>query len=251
MDTDRAELHHLTSPLQVTRPLWRFRMSVKGLGWGLAPERGALGVTIHIMRAFKFRSVETLHYVLDILIHRRVFCAPMSLLNDTREGDLRIGKGNGDNEIFNFAKDVGNQVRELRVCALSATVDNHLLWAHYAGGYSGIAIEVDIPDEDARLVEYSDELILASDLFNSYSVDEAARTVLLRKYRDWAYEKEVRIISSEPYYMLTQPISRVVLGSRVMPAVASAIQILCKHHNIEVELMVVSDKGIYTVNRSL
>lgn len=44
------------------------------------------------MRAFKFRAVENLHFVLDILIHERLYCAPMSVLNDIREGDLRMGQ---------------------------------------------------------------------------------------------------------------------------------------------------------------
>lgn len=96
-------------------------------------------------------------------------------------------------------------------------------------------------------MEYCDEFLFASDLFNTHSVDEAATRVLLRKYRDWSYEGEVRIITTEPYYKLAEPIKRVVLGSRVTPAVTAAVQILRNHYKIEGERMVVSDQGIYTV----
>jgi len=207
-----------------------------------------VGVTNVLMRAFKFRTAENLHFVLDILIHRRLYCAPTSMLNDIREGDVRIGQDQGrEVEILDFGMGVGKRVRELRVCALSTTIDNHLLWANYAGGYSGVAIEVDIPDEDALPVEYGDNFIFLSDLKGRFSTDEAARAVLLRKYGDWSYEREVRIIGTEPYYKLARPISRVVLGSRVTPAVTAALQILCRHYGVELKRMVVADHGIYTV----
>ncbi len=158
-----------------------------------------------------------------------------------------MGRDRGrEAELEEFALKVSKRVRELRVCALSSTIDNHLLWAHYAGGYSGLAIEVDVPEPDAAAVEYWDKSIFMSDL-KEQSVDAAARTVLLRKYEDWSYEKEVRIVGTDPYYRLTQPISRVVLGSRVTPAVTAALQILCRHYDIELERMVVADWGIYTV----
>jgi hypothetical protein len=200
------------------------------------------------MRAFKFRAVENLHLVLDILIHQRLYCAPMSVLNDIREGDLRMGHDHDRwAEINDFGRKVETRARELRVCALTSGIDSHLLWAHYAGGYGGVAIELDIPESDAKTVEYQDEFLFASDLFKTHSVDDAATRILLRKYRDWSYEGEVRVITSEPYYKLAKPIRRVVLGSRATPAVTAAVQILCNHYKILVERMVVSDQGIYTV----
>jgi hypothetical protein len=44
--TRRSESCGLTNPLQVTRPLLRFRENAKGLGWGRAPERETLAVSI-------------------------------------------------------------------------------------------------------------------------------------------------------------------------------------------------------------
>ena len=200
------------------------------------------------MRAFKFRAAENLHFVLDILIHQRLYCAPMSVLNDIREGDFRMGQDHDRwAEINDFGRKVASRAREFRVCALSSGIDNHLLWAHYAGGYGGVAIEVEIPEKDAQTVEYRDDFIFLSDLFKTDSVDNAAAKILLRKYRDWSYEEEVRVITTEPYYKLEQPIKRVVLGSRATPAVTAAIQILCNHYKLEVERMVVSDECIYTV----
>jgi len=130
-------------------------------------------------------------------------------------------------EINDFGRKVETRARELRVCALTSGIDNHLLWAHYAGGYGGVAIEVDIPESDAKTVEYQDEFLFASDLFKTHSVDDAATRILLRKYRDWSYEGEVRVITSVPYYKLAKPIRRVVLGSRATPAVTAAAHRRC------------------------
>jgi hypothetical protein len=43
-----------------------------------------------------------------------------------------------------------------RICSLSKTFDSHLLWAHYASGFSGLAVEVELPDHahNVRVVEY-------------------------------------------------------------------------------------------------
>jgi hypothetical protein len=75
-----------------------------------------------------------------------------------------------------------------RVCALTRAFDNHLLWAHYAGGYTGVAIEIEIDDADVAEVTYGDNFIFLSDLINVGPPETAARQMLTRKYKDWKYE---------------------------------------------------------------
>ena len=200
------------------------------------------------MLAFKFRTAENLHFVIDILVHRRLYCAPTTTLNDIREGDVRVGQDQ-DREvaILEYGIEVNKQVRELRVCALTKTFDNHLLWAHYAGGYNGLAFELDIPDEDLGAVEYGDNFIFLSNFADTFSPEETARAVLLKKYKDWSYEQEVRLFSKTPFYTLTRPIKRIILGSRASPALTAALQILCAHYQIELERMVIADWGIYAM----
>jgi hypothetical protein len=43
------------------------------------------------MKAYKFRSVDDLDRVMDILINRRRWCADVRSLNDIREADIRVG----------------------------------------------------------------------------------------------------------------------------------------------------------------
>jgi hypothetical protein len=71
--------------------------------------------------------------------------------------------------------------------------------------------------------------------------------VLLKKYKDWSYEQEVRLVTKEPFYGLTRPIKRIILGSRASSALTATLQILCRHYQIELERMVIADWGIYKV----
>ena len=97
------------------------------------------------MKAYKFRAVENLHFVIDILFNKRLYCCLAEVLNDIREADVRIGNDKGrEIEIIKYGEEVGNQLKDIRVCALTKSFNSHLLWAHYAGGYTGVAIEVEL-----------------------------------------------------------------------------------------------------------
>jgi len=200
------------------------------------------------MRAYKFRTVENLHFVIDIIFNKRLFCCYSNQLNDIREADVRVGKDQGrEVEIFEFGNEVTKRLRELRVCSLSKSFNNHLLWAHYAGGYTGVAIEVELEDRDVTDVSYDDNFIFLSDFIAKGSAEDAARQVLTKKYKAWSYEEEVRLITKTEFYPLAYPISRVIVGSRTNPALVSALHLMCSHFGITLDRMVIADWGIYTV----
>ncbi len=127
------------------------------------------------MKAYKFRSVEDLERVRDILINRRLYCGDVRNLNDIREADIRVGHDRGrEAELFEFGFSVTRAISDYRVCSLSKTFNNYLLWAHYAGGSSGLAIEVALPSPDALDVTYDDDFIFLSDYVDA-GVDAAVR----------------------------------------------------------------------------
>jgi hypothetical protein len=200
------------------------------------------------MKAFKYRTVENLHFVFDIIFNRRLYCCTTECLNDIREADVRVGNDRGrETEILEFGLAVTRELHELRVCSLSKSFKNHLLWAHYAGGYTGVAIEVELKDDEIAHVTYDDNFIFLSDLIQKNSAEEAAREVLSRKYKAWSHEEEVRLIVKSEFHRLDKPISRTIVGSRTSPALVSALYLICSHFGIVLERMVVADWGIYTV----
>jgi hypothetical protein len=200
------------------------------------------------MKAYKFRSADNLHFVVDILFNKRLYCCRADQLNDIREGDLRVGNDGGrELQVIEYGDAVSTQLKELRVCALTTSFDNHLLWAHYADGWSGVAIEVEVDDADAVAVTYADDFIYLAQLMESLSPEAAARQALARKYKEWSYEGEVRLITKSEYYTLKRPISRVIVGSRTSPALVSALHVMCNHFGITLDRVVVADWGLYTV----
>lgn len=199
------------------------------------------------MKAYKFRSVEDLNRVTDILINRRLWCAEVRSLNDIREADIRVGNDRGrEVQLFEFGLNVSKAISDWRVCSLCKTFDHDLLWAHYAGGSRGVAIEVSVPSTDASPVTYSDDFVFLSDYVEA-GVDAAVRAALTRKTKAWQYEQEVRVMTRSQFYELVEPIHRVIIGSRVEPPIVRALAEVCAGHGIPMERAVVADWDRYTV----
>ncbi len=77
------------------------------------------------------------------------------------------------------------------VISFTESVDNFLMWSHYADEHKGIAIEFDPTHEffnDLRKVEYSDERKKSNKPF-PYSLDD----YFFNKSNHWRYENEWRI----------------------------------------------------------
>ena len=109
------------------------------------------------MKAYKFRSASQIAFTLDIIFNRRLFCSDWKMLNDPMEGMFVFSHQTSDG--YDYKKEIQQIIEEkkrLKVCSLSATYESHLLWAHYAGGFDGCAIEIEIPDNDPRIkkIEY-------------------------------------------------------------------------------------------------
>ncbi len=198
------------------------------------------------MRAFKFRSARRLDHIFDILQNRRLYCADWTTLNDPMEGIFAYSAPNhlaGDASAF--AADIRDKLRGWRICSLSGTFDSHLLWSHYANGFDGVTIEVELPDDDQDIqqVEYRG-------VFGGYAyqpglgLDEIARSIIFSKNQEWSYEREIRIRSTEACYLLEIPIRRVIAGHRLQQALFDTIQMVCEGLGIEFCRVGIGDEGI-------
>lgn len=199
------------------------------------------------MLAYKFKSAAQADHIFDILLNRRLYCAPLHVLNDPVEGTFAYSyQGDGEAKSANdFAGAVSEAIASLRVCSLSATFDSHLLWAHYANGFNGVAVEVELPEArpDIRRISYRG-------VFGGFGytpdacADATARDVLLSKYQEWEYEQEVRIISEAEWHRLETPVSRLIAGHRLHPALFDALQIICERQGIDFRRVGIGDEGI-------
>ena len=197
------------------------------------------------MRAFKFRSAQNIEFALDIIINRRLFCADWKNLNDPMEGMFAYSTSSNSQQVKRVVKGIGNEKRRYKVCSLSADFQSHLLWSHYAGGFDGLAIEVDLPDQhpDIRRVEYRGVFAFL-DIDSVVDEDEAARRILFSKYQEWNYEQEIRVLSNEPFFELNRPIRRVIAGHRMNPALLETLVVLCDREGIDVCTVGIGDEGL-------
>ncbi len=103
-------------------------------------------------------------------------------------------------EFTYIIKPIQQEFDHLRVCSLSMDLESKLLWAHYASGHRGFAIEVELPDEDKNIKKVTYNASGYYTVPTKIGSREAATEALTVKQDIWEYEREVRIISRQEYY---------------------------------------------------
>lgn len=186
------------------------------------------------MKAYKFRGADQIPFALDIILNNRLYCADWRDFNDSCEGMFFALEG--DLEYEKIVEAVIREKKEIRICSLSKTYDSHLLWAHYASGFSGLAIEVDLPEGHPEIKKKVD----CSKGFTRLTEDDKrdpskiADKLLSSKHKDWAYEKETRILRRGEWFPLPNSVRRVICGHRMNPAMLEALRIICDKKGIEI-----------------
>lgn len=181
------------------------------------------------MSQFKFRSVEQFGYALDIIINRRLYCADWREMNDIMEGWAVPDVDKVYSGKIAYSK-VVEAKGNMRVCSLSTTFNSHLLWAHYASGFKGMAIEVEVP------ADLLTDVICLPDISENFpdttDPELIAMECLRRKHTDWKYECEVRVIQCEKY-IEDVSVTRVIVGSRVDKVLLKTLHLVCGQQGIE------------------
>ena len=142
------------------------------------------------MTLYKYRSFEQFEYFMDLLIKKRIYGATFKELNDPMEGYfISENLGETEWEAMRMTK------KKVRICSLSKTYDNALMWAHYADEHKGCCIEVEIPDSTWKCLEVQYKATMPK-LSSGIKPDEAIKTIFGVKSDFWSYEQEVRYIKT-------------------------------------------------------
>ena len=177
------------------------------------------------MKLYKYRSLENIEFVFDILLSQRLHCAPFETLNDPLEGIFMWVKRSA---LMPFGNTTPKSIKDMpvfgstRICSLAATMGDVRLWSYYAQGHTGVAIEVDLDDSDSQLheVEYVRELkAFKLAAFGGPSAEE----ILRLKTHHWQHEIEYRIICDDEYVSITDRITGVYFGLRTADVMRKAI----------------------------
>ncbi len=191
------------------------------------------------MKLYRFRAISPIENVLDIIVNGRLHCAPYDKLNDPLEGVFlsvfrndtvlsNLGLPGPKFYLPNSSPTISQAsvidlpfVNETRVCSLSATMADIRLWSHYAGGHTGVAIEIDFdaPDE-LHEIEYRDSL---AEFTPALLGGPTSKDVLRLKTKHWEYEREFRLLTKEEFYPISGKITAIYLGLRTTELMATVI----------------------------
>lgn len=182
------------------------------------------------MLLYKFRSLENLEFVLDIIVNERLYCARYKDLNDPFEGQLLHATENiispgilgtsvssTSTKRLITADDLSPVFEPKRVCSLSRTANDVRMWSLYADSHKGVAIEIDLDiDHDPsvvaalRAVTYTKTLSERGGIIGIYGEDN----LLTIKTDHWRYEDEYRLLWHQPFFTITCCVKRLVFGPR-------------------------------------
>jgi hypothetical protein len=175
-------------------------------------------------------------WLIDILRNSRLSCRRREDLNDPFEGQFRAKYLRGKETTIQYKEDgthfttmgiweelnqkseelktLNEKIKNKRICSLTDSFKNMLLWAHYADSHRGVAIEVDIPEEDAKKITYfSKKLPVLLHGPNSKIEEREAERALTSKSNHWDYENEYRILVEGDFYDLKTRVKKVYCGA--------------------------------------
>jgi len=160
---------------------------------------------------YKYRSIDNLKNFLDIILNNRLYAAYYKDLNDPQEGQYYYIKGELQKETRDkLYSEKGNY----KICSLSKTSDNQLMWSHYANGHKGVAIGVKIIDKAPSVlikdIDYSGLATLKEQDYTSQSVID----ILSRKLEIWDYEKEIRVFIKNKSFIEVE-VCEIIIGNRM------------------------------------
>ena len=179
---------------------------------------------------YKYRGIKELRYFVDIILNQRLYASSYFDLNDPMEGHYLYSKGELDSEVRSLIK--GNK-EKTKICSLSKTHNNELLWAHYAEGHRGVAIGVTINESKHKIIP-----VIYGDLpqISNLSLHHlTAQEILSHKLEVWRYEEEMRVFTDNKLYVDVK-IEEVILGRGMSNQDKSFIKKLIENINININI---------------
>jgi Protein of unknown function (DUF2971) len=176
---------------------------------------------------YRYRSLNSkkkLNQEIEALNESYIWCSDLNSLNDPMEGffnpSQRFLESPEYQEVY---ESITKKSSNLGISSFSDTCESELMWAHYAGNYTGICIEyyplrlVNELSRDHKVVRVG-----YGDSPPRISIKEktvAERKMLSHKKFSWSYEREWRVLGPRGKAIISDHcIHRVYLGIRISPS---------------------------------
>ncbi len=143
-------------------------------------------------------------------MNKRLFASEFDSLNDPMEGHFRYRKSEVGRDLLS---DIRSLKEKLRICSLSKKANDTLMWSYYGDGHKGVAIGVEVADDDEydiRPVKYKER---AATVSKSMGAEEAVKKLLSTKLLPWEHEQEVRVLTCENF--VNVEIKELVSGKKI------------------------------------
>ncbi len=210
------------------------------------------------MILYKFKSLEgdNFQHALDMVVNNRIYLSSCEFMNDPREGGFLISEASeiidraNPEEIDDLTK-IGKLINSTRFTCFTTSVNNPLLWAHYAGGYTGVAFKyfIDEKKHNCKIlpVIYDDQpILMMNDCLKMLNGELRPFDlgILRYKMKEWSYEREYRIFpnnNDDKYLNGLSPIG-VIAGPRGL-TYDSVFHQICRKYGVKTGDLVPSKKG--------
>ena len=158
------------------------------------------------LKLFKFRpltsdlELERAKYILD---SGQFWCSTFDTLNDPMEG-VFSGSVTGVSNLY-------SRKAQYKICSFSgkAAFARPVVWAHYAGGFRGLAIELLVDLSEVRSITYVNDVPIVDELETAGRIER----ILSTKLAPWKDEDEYRyIVEDEAGYEAIGQITALYFG---------------------------------------
>jgi hypothetical protein len=123
-----------------------------------------------------YRYFKCANYASDVISAKRLHFANPREFNDPLESVVMFDRqrdSNGNTQYFDTVQYVGKPIDGLGLCCFSRSIDNYLLWSHYADSHKGVCLGFDfaryfIKGYDvggAQLLQYDNTAFYFSDVY--------------------------------------------------------------------------------------
>lgn len=104
-----------------------------------------------------------------------------------------------ESRVYHITEKLKSEKERLKICSLSKSFTNQLMWSHYSTGHRGVVIGVRVDSTKYDLVDvtYEEMSTINESNYDIYT----AKKILSRKHAVWKYEEEVRVFVSDKEYV--------------------------------------------------
>ncbi|MEI0524603.1 DUF2971 domain-containing protein [Brachyspira murdochii] len=156
-------------------------------------------------------------------------------------------------------KIIEEYINNIRICSLSSTYDNFLMWSHYSNEHKGICIAYDVSNINKyhntifKKVRYTSNIIFGDyeHVLDNYSLILESRFISLfyLKHKNWKYENEYRIISYNTEEYIYLPIKAIYFGMDASDEDIKLIKSLVKDDTIKFYKMKSDKNNLFNLIR--